>query len=248
MSFIARAGERFFHYLFTVTLLVGAIAYYAIASDLAYVVVHQANRTGYGDRQIFWPKYVYWVVSWPAIILALGIPSGIPWTTILYQISLSWIWAIGYLIAAFTPSNYKWGFFAFGTLAYILLAASTLTDGRAGAARLGIARDFSLLAGWVNLLWLLYPIAWGVSDGGNRIGVTPSFIFFGILDLLLVPLVAFATLFLARNWDYSRLNLAFTQYGRVNASPGTFPEKAAGHQPGTAAAPAGGVANNEPAP
>lgn len=92
----------------------------------------------------------------------------------------------------------------------------------------------------------LDPIAFGISDGGNRIGVTPSFIYFGILDLLMVPALAFAFLFLARQWDYGRMNIAFTQYGRVRASEGTYPEKST-----TATGPAGGPAGGpvgEPAP
>lgn len=89
----------------------------------------------------------------------------------------------------------------------------------------------------------LDPIAFGISDGGNRIGVTPSFIYFGILDLLMVPVLAVAFLFLARQWDYGRMNIAFTQYGRVRASEGTYPEKST-----TATGPAGGPVTGEPAP
>jgi bacteriorhodopsin len=74
-----------------------------------------------------------------------------------------------------------------------------------------------MLAGFVNLLWLLYPIAFAVSDGGNVISVTRSLIFFGILDLLLLCGIAFAFLFLARRWDYGHLHLNFTQYGRVGS-------------------------------
>ncbi|KAI1362511.1 family A G protein-coupled receptor-like protein, partial [Xylaria arbuscula] len=130
---------------------------------------------------------------------------------------------ISYLISAFTTSNYKWGFYAFGTVSWLLLAFNTFSAA-SSAKRVGVARDHSLLAGWVNLLWLLYPIAFGLTDGGNRIGVTPGFIFFGILDVLLIPVLSFAFIFLARRWDYGQLNLAFTRYGRVH-NAGEFPEK-----------------------
>ena len=72
-----------------------------------------------------------------------------------------------------------------------------------------------ILAGWVNLLWLLYPIAFGLSDGSNTIGITGGFIFFGVLDVLLVPVLSFASLILGRKWDYKHLNLAFSER-RVN--------------------------------
>lgn len=65
------------------------------------------------------------------------------------------------------------------------------------------------------------------------IGVTGSFIYFGILDVLMVPFLAVAVMFLSRKWDYGRTNLAFTQYGRLNTC--SHPEK-------SMAAPAGGPA------
>lgn len=233
LGFIARAGEKIFHYIFAVALLVGAISYYAMASDLGWSAVAETNELQNGlTRQIFFAKYINWVVAFPSLILALGLLSGVAWATILHNIFLSWIWVVSYLVGAYTTTNYKWGFFAFGTAAYAALAFSTLGGGHRTAGRVGVARDHLLLAGWLNLLWLLYPVAYGLSDGGNRIGVTSSFIFFGILDVLMVPLLAFAFIFLARNWDYGKLNIAFTQYGRVRQG-GTFPEK-------EAAAPAAG--------
>lgn len=222
---MARGGERIFHYLFISALAVGSIVYFAQASDLGWSLVPQVNNVQNGIRQIFWAKYILWVVEFPVIIIALGLLSGVSWATIFYNVFLSWIWVISYLVGAFTTSTYKWGFFVFGTVAWLLLAIHTLRDGSVGAKRLGVTRDHSGLSGWVNLLWLLYPIAWGLSDGGNRIGVTPSFIWFGILDVLLLPVTAWAFMFLARRWDYNRLNIAFTQYGRVHHQPGTFPEK-----------------------
>ncbi|KAI1813088.1 heat shock protein 30 [Poronia punctata] len=239
LSFRARSGEKVFHYIFTIALLVGTITYFAQASDLGWRLISQVNsRPSLAlTRQIFWPKYVNWVVSFPAIIIALGLLSGVPWATIVFNIFLSWIWVVSYLVSAFTTSNYKWGFFAFGTVAWLLLAYNTFTAG-SSAKRLGVGKDHTMLSGWVNFLWLLYPIAFGVTDGGNTIGVTPGFIFFGVLDLLLIPVTAFAFLFLARRWDYNNLNLAFTRYGRVHNN-GHYPDKHTG-----TTAPTGAPATN----
>jgi len=240
----ARAGERIFHYLFLIATLVGAIAYFAQASDLGWSLITQANSLSRGlTRQIFFAKYIFWTVSFPTAILALGLLAGISWATILYQTFLAWTWIISFLVSAYTPTNYKWGFFAFGLAAQFLLQLSTLTAGVRSARRVGVARDYTALAGWLNLLWLLYPIAFGLSDGGNRIGVVGGFVFFGVLDVLMIPVLAAAVLALSRNWDYSKLNIAFTQYGRVARSEGTYPEKAAP----APAAPAGGVVGDQAA-
>ncbi|ENH72430.1 hypothetical protein FOC1_g10013086 [Fusarium oxysporum f. sp. cubense race 1] len=228
LSFKPRNNERIFHYLFTIALFVGAIAYFSIASGIAYSVIPTQRNLGRAlSYQIYFAKYINWVVAFPIIILALGLMSGVSWATILFNIFLAWIWIISYLCSAYTTTSYKWGFFGFGTFAYLMLAFQTLHPGRTSAARLGLSRDYLMLAGWVNLLWMLYPIAYGISDGGNVVGVTGSFIFFGILDVLLIPGLAFAFMFLSKRWDYGALNLHFTQYGRVNAGSGVFPEKQA---------------------
>jgi len=230
LTWTARAGEKIFHYLFAISLLAGTIAYFAMASDLGWSLIEQANNAGPmgATRQIFFAKYAFWVVSFPAIIIALGLLSGVSWATIVYNVFLSWAWILSYLFSAYTHSKYKWGFFTIGQTAHFALLFSTLAQGHSGARRVGYTRDHMALAGYTNFIWLFYPIAFGLSDGGNRIGVTPSLIFFGILDLLLVPVLAYAFIFLARKWDYNRLNLAFTQHGRVAHANGTFPDKRTG--------------------
>lgn len=132
-------------------------------------------------------------------------------------------------------------------MAYLLLAHNTLIESRrslaaradlfaTAGAGVGVSgggrspsplrRDHTALAAWTNLLWLNYPIAFGISDGGNVVGAVAGAVYLGLLDLLLVPVLAAAFLALApRRWDYGRMNLAFTRYGRVSAAPGTFPEK-----------------------
>ncbi|KAK3320823.1 hypothetical protein B0T19DRAFT_430619 [Cercophora scortea] len=235
LTHVARAGERFFHYLFLIATFTGAVSYFASGSDLGWSLVVQANNVAdYGlTRQIFFTKYINWVVAFPTAIIALGVLSGVAWATIAFNVALSWAWVISYLVGAYVTTNYKWGFFAAGTFAYLLLAIGTLTEGRRAAIRVGSAPHYTLLAGAVNLLWLLYPIAYGLSDGGNRLGLTSAFVWFGVLDVLLIPGLAFAFVALSRSWDYNKLNIAFTQYGRVPTT--AFPEK----QPAPAA---GGVA------
>lgn len=237
LCYVAKSGEKVFHYLFSIALLVGSISYFAMASDIGWVVVGTSNNSNdYGNtRQIFFAKYINWVVSFPAVTIVLGLVSGVSWATIFYWVSLAWIWVVSYLVSAFTWTSYKWGFFAFGTFAWLLLACGVHWDGMTSAKRVDVGRDYTILSGWVSLLWLLYPVAFGLADGGNRIGVTAGFIFWGILDVLMVPLLAFATVVLSRHWDYGKLNLHFTQYGRVAAQGGTFPEKDAPAAPAAAA-------------
>ena len=224
-----RNGERIFHYLFIIALLVGAIAYFAMASDLGWSVVAQHLRVSEAATyQVFFAKYIYWVVAFPAIVIALGLASGVSWATIIYNVFLTWIWIVSYLVGAYTPSRYKWGFFTFGTLAYLLLAYQTMLSGLSASKRFSLKRNYALLAGYANLFWVLYPVGWALTDGGNVIGVTQMAIYFGILDLLLLPVLAFAFIFLSKRWDYGLMNLHFTQHGRGPNTTEPFLQKRTG--------------------
>ncbi|KAM0517000.1 hypothetical protein ACHAPE_005112 [Trichoderma viride] len=211
--FTTPESDRVFHYLFTITLLVGTVTYYAEASDLGWSTVKQADQLGNGSsRQMFYVKYINWAVAFPSVSLALGLLSNLSWTTIFTNISVSLLWVVTYLAAAYTTTSYKWGFFAFGTLCWVILAMSTLNESREAASRIGISRDYMMLSALANLSWALYPVAFGLSDGGNVVGVTGSFIFFGILDMLAGPVLAVLFILLARKWNYQRLHLAFSEH------------------------------------
>lgn len=161
---------------------------------------------------MFYTKYIYWSVSFPSAALALGLLANVSWTTILTNIACAWLWVLTYLAAAYTTTSYKWGFFAFGTFSWVILAMSTLNESYEAASRIGIGRDYIILASWTNIVWMLYPVAFGIGDGGNIIGVTSSFIFIGILDLLLIPVLTFAFAILSRKWDLVKLHLALSEH------------------------------------
>lgn len=64
-----------------------------MASGLAWSVIpthlHRSDAVTY---QIFFAKYIFWVVAFPVIIIALGLVSGVSWATIFFNIFLAWIW------------------------------------------------------------------------------------------------------------------------------------------------------------
>ncbi|CAJ0550730.1 Ff.00g106600.m01.CDS01 [Fusarium sp. VM40] len=210
LCFVAHESKRVFHYLFAIVLLVGSTCYYAEAANLGWVPIpmQRNNDTTY---QLFYAKYIYWTVSFPSLALALGLLANVSWTTIMCNIGSAWVWVLTYLAAALTPTDYKWGFFAFGTLAYVILAMSTTNESHEAAEKMGIGKHYRLLSLWTNVLWLLYPIAFGLSDGSHRIAVTAGSIFFGVLDVLMVPVLTFTFVFLSRSWDWKRLRLAFSE-------------------------------------
>lgn len=66
-----------------------------MGSGLAYSVVathlHVEDAVTY---QIFFAKYIFWVVAFPIIIIALDLVSGVSWATIFFNVFLSWVWYV----------------------------------------------------------------------------------------------------------------------------------------------------------
>ena len=112
--FTSHGSKQVFNYTLIMALLTGAATYYAQASDLGWSVVSQSDHL---TRQIFYARYINWVVSFLALVLSLGLLSGVSWTTIIWNISIAWFCVLSYPAAAYTTTSYKWRFVAFGTFA-----------------------------------------------------------------------------------------------------------------------------------
>ncbi|KAI8712312.1 hypothetical protein NCS52_01329000 [Fusarium sp. LHS14.1] len=196
LCFVVPESKRVFHYLFTVAVLVGAVSYYGQAATTT----------------LFFARYANWLIAFPSLALGLSLASGVSWTTIACNMAITWLWILPYFIASLTLTSYKWGFFAFGTVSYFILAMSTLNESYKEAKRRGIGRDYLILAGWVNFLWFLYPIAFGISDGGHKVSRTVGSIIFGVLDVFLLPIFAFVFTWFANKWDWHKLELDFSAY------------------------------------
>jgi hypothetical protein len=104
-------------------------------------------------------------------------------------------------------------FYSIGTSAYIALMLLTLIVGWKHAGRLNLRRHYMFLAIWANIFWLFYPVAFAIFSvkKEKEDWVFVSLICFGILDVLLVPGLAFMTLGLGTDWDVPGLVARFNE-------------------------------------
>lgn len=211
--------QRVFHYIALALLLVPTIAYYTMASNLGSHAVPVQFREGGipgRTRQIFWVRFVEWFVTWSLEVLALLLLSGVGWSTILFTIGLTMLQAVMYLVGALTRTSYKWGYYAFAVFLYFLIAYQLFVAARAWARKFDVGKTFSGLTAYLLFFWLLYPISWGLSEGGNVISNDSEQIFYGILDIFSKGLFALALVWLARKFDYKRLGLEMGDHGRIH--------------------------------
>jgi bacteriorhodopsin len=73
-SFTSHESKRVFNYTLSMALLVGAVTYFSQAADIGWSAVEQTDHI---TRQIFYARYINWVVSFPALVLSLGLLSGV---------------------------------------------------------------------------------------------------------------------------------------------------------------------------
>ncbi|KAI0763681.1 hypothetical protein BC629DRAFT_1682186 [Irpex lacteus] len=207
-SFSRPRGTRFFHNVAIAILTTATIAYYSMASDLgATPVVTEFRRGSSVTRQIFFVRYIQWFITFPLLLIMLLYSTGVALSDILLVAFFAWVAVVMGLVGALTSTVYKWGFFVMGVaaLVYILYVLSHLlfhgprTAFNAGA---GIRSGYIRGAAFVAFITMLYPICWGVSEGGNVISPTKEMIFYGILDLLLGPVFLYYFVWGLRKVDY----------------------------------------------
>ena len=153
-------------------------------------------------------------VTTPLLLLDLLLTSGLPWPTILITILLDEVMIVTGLVGALTRSSYKWGYYTFGCFAFFFVAYNVVFVARRHAYALGaeIHRTFLITGVWTIFLWFLYPIAWGLSEGGNVISPDGEAIFYGILDILAKPVFGALLIWGHRNIDPAQLGIFIRDY------------------------------------
>ncbi|KAB8287900.1 hypothetical protein EYC80_010258 [Monilinia laxa] len=229
LSFRVPRSKRIFHYITAAITMTASVAYFTMASNLGYAAIIQefqrndpVVRGVY--REIFYVRYIDWVVTTPLLLLDILLTAGLPWPTILYTIFLDELMIITGLVGALVASSYKWGYFVFAMVALFGIAYNIVFVGGKHAKALGteVNKVYWLCGGITTFLWFFYPIAWGLSEGGNVISGDSEAVFYGVLDVL--AKIGFGVALLAghRNIDPAQLGLHIRDY---DEQPTTYSEK-----------------------
>ncbi|KAK5631525.1 hypothetical protein RRF57_007239 [Xylaria bambusicola] len=193
LAFRKPQTHRLFHYITAAITAVACVAYFAMGSNLGQLpILVEWARPGSrwvrsaGTREVFYARYIDWAITTPLLLLNLLLTAGVSTPTILATVFADLFMIVCGLIGALTSTRYKWGFYAFGLAALFWIAYELLFDARRHANVLGGApkKTFWMCGSWLLLLWFLYPIAWGLSEGGNVIHPDSEAIFYGILDVM----------------------------------------------------------------
>ncbi|CAG8978344.1 hypothetical protein HYALB_00005930 [Hymenoscyphus albidus] len=218
-SFTVPRRNRIFHYITLCITLVACIAYFTMASNLGYAAIEVEFKRARPNvaglyREVFYVRYIDWFVTTPLLLLDLLLTAGLPWPMICYTILLDEIMIITGLVGALVMSSYKWGYFVFAMVALFLVAWNVMWVGRKHARALGgpIYKTYNTCGCWTMILWFLYPIAWGCSEGGNFITPDSEATFYAVLDVLSKVVFGFMLLNGHRNIDPATIGIHIRDY------------------------------------
>jgi bacteriorhodopsin len=153
-------------------------------------------------------------ITTPLLLTDLMLTAAMPWPTTMFVILVDEVMIITGLVGALVASSYKWGYFVFGCVALFYITYVLVWEARKHAN--GISSDagkaFLYCGSLTAFLWMLYPIAWGVSEGGNVIAPDSEAVFYGILDILAKPGFGALLLWGHRNISPASLGLTIHDY------------------------------------
>lgn len=140
-----------------------------------------------GERTVFIPRYVDWILTTPLIVFFLGLLAGIDRRQFGIVIGLNTVVMVAGFVAATLPGVERYllfggGSFAFVGLVYYLFGPMT---GRARNQPDGVERLYVRLRNLTAVLWSIYPLIWLLGPPGlNLLTVTISIALITYLDLV----------------------------------------------------------------
>jgi len=208
MAFRVPVQKRLFHIITALITTFAFLSYFAMAvgDGISYAsYTHTEEHKHVPDidhvtfRQIYWARYVDWSITTPLLLLDLALLAGLSGANILVAIIADIIMVMTGLFGAFGQGDdsAKWGWYAWGCIAYLVVVYQLAIGGRDTVAKKdGKTKAFyGSIAGFTLILWTIYPIVWGLSEGAHVIGVDAEIVAYAVLDVLAKPVFGFWLLF-----------------------------------------------------
>jgi len=132
------------------------------------------HRTGYTDkhhyvpdihhpvkRQVFWARYIDWLVTTPLLLLDLSLLAGLSGAHITIAVAADVIMILTGLFSAFGhEGTQKWGWYTIAIIAYLVVIWHLAVNGRNQVRAKGdeVASFFLAIAGFTIVVWTAYPM------------------------------------------------------------------------------------------
>ncbi|BFZ58632.1 hypothetical protein PYCC9005_005696 [Savitreella phatthalungensis] len=175
---------RLFHYITSFITLTAAMSYYAMATH-AGTTFTSVGHDHY--RQIFYARYIDWTITTPLLLLDLALLAGLSGIDLIALVFADLGMIVTGLFASLEANRkYSWGWYAIACIFFLYIIYILVISGRVSANTRGqkVAKLYDSVAFFTIILWTLYPIAWGVSEGAAILSVDQEIGFYAVLDVL----------------------------------------------------------------
>lgn len=223
LSFTKPKKERLFYHIATLGLIFMSVHYFTIASDLGWAPVQAEfnhvttdnQSTEPGFRQVFYSRWVAYFLAFPTFFINFAALVGETWSTTMFAITAQELTVIGLLVGSIVHSTYKWGYFVFAIAGFFLVIYSLVFSYRKAALEQSkpLSLHGNIIIAGVSVLFLLYPVAWALSEGGNVIQPDSEAVFYGVLDIFFfVVLAGVYIVFASTGFDFAAHGMHGFQY------------------------------------
>lgn len=194
--------KRLFYQITTYVTLISTFTYYAMATgggwNYHHIWVTNGHKHDIPDthkvvlRQIFWARYVDWLLTTPLILFNLGALAGLSGSNILNIIVAATAMNFTSIFSIYSHgSRTTWGWYAMSWLAFAGIGWHLVVNARAAAQRRGGQLLFNPIALYTVLVWVGYLVITAVSDITRAISPNETIIAYAVLDILAKPALGF---------------------------------------------------------
>eukprot|EP01117_Protostelium_nocturnum_P010864 TRINITY_DN391_c0_g1_i1.p1 TRINITY_DN391_c0_g1~~TRINITY_DN391_c0_g1_i1.p1 ORF type:complete len:304 (-),score=61.08 TRINITY_DN391_c0_g1_i1:138-1049(-) len=193
ISGLAGRTEKIQKFSFTSAAIccIAAVAYMSMAFQQGF------TRKENG-RQLYYARYIDWMITTPLLLWEIFNLAGAPVHLTFMAIVLDAIMVITGLFGGLSVRRAPtWIWFGMGCLAFIPIFHLLLIHNRKYLNQ-HTRKPYTILSWYLIIVWMVYPIAWGLTDGGYIISVDYQHLWFAILDVIAKCIFGAVTLFIFR--------------------------------------------------
>lgn len=133
----------------------------------------------------YYARYVDWIFTTPLMLWDLLELAGASWQVIFMVCSLDILMiACGIIGSLLITSSVKWVFFVLGCVFFVMMVQELQRS--MGKSEYGpqAQKVMTQACALTVISWTAYPVVWGLTEGGNIVGINLACLLYAILDVV----------------------------------------------------------------
>ncbi|CRG83489.1 Opsin-1 [Talaromyces islandicus] len=192
----ARVQNRLFHTITALITTISFLSYFAMATGDGVVYKHSVAHLPHEHvpdthqevlRQIFWVRYVNWLISTPLLLINIALLGNMNGANLLVAIAADVVMFVAGLAATFARHEQRWVWFTIVCISFLTIGYQIGVNGSRSVVRRSQEHRalFGTYVGATLAVLMLYPIILAASPLAQRISVDAEVVTWAIHDILI---------------------------------------------------------------